>query len=274
MRASAVIGKFFKYFILILFALVFLYPVYLSLMTSLKTINDIGNNPLGFPQSLQFINYSIAVTKAKLLRAFLNSFVITVAGVACTVFFNSMTAYVLARFTFKFNKLIYVYILAGMMIPGILYLTPRFLLMKDLHLLGNILVLILPCIANPFAIFLYVGFLRALPKEVEEAAVIDGCGSYKLFFRILFPLVKPITVTIVVLTSIGLWNDFFSPLIYLPGTQVNTVMLACFNFLHSYAANWNYFFAALILSIAPVLILYIILQKQVIKGIAEGAVKG
>lgn len=260
--------------VMIAVALIFLIPIYLLVVLSLKKPSDQGF-PFALPAAPTFDNFVVAWNVGNLGSALMNSAFITVVTVTLVVVFASSAAYALVRVTSRWSNLVYFVFLAGLLLPAQLGLLPLYQTLRDLGLLGNPLGLILVYVGvqMPFSIFLYAGFLRVLPKDYEEAASLDGAGPVRTFRSVVFPLVRPITGTVIVLNAVFVWNDFLSPLLFLSGSPYPTITVAIYGFVGQYGAQWNLIFAGIIISILPVLIVYFLLQRYIVQGFA-GGVKG
>lgn len=257
--------------VMVVVALIFFLPVYVLLSTSFKLPND-PSGSLALPQTFTFANYGDAWSQGGLADALGHSATVTICSVLLIVVFSSLAAYPLARITRNWSKLAYFGFLIGLLLPFQLALIPLYTTMRDLGLLGTVwaLVLFYTGLQMPFSIFLYTSFLKALPTEYEEAAALDGAGLWKSFWRVVFPLLRPITGTVAILNVIIIWNDFLTPLLYLSGSSQQTVPVALFAFVGQYVSQWNLVFAGLIISIAPILLAYFLLQRTVIQGFASG----
>jgi raffinose/stachyose/melibiose transport system permease protein len=198
--------------------------------------------------------------------------VVTVVSVIFVLAISSLAAYPLARVTARWSRGMFLLIMLGLLLPFQLAALPLYQTMRDLHLLGTVwaLVLFYSGLQVPFTTFLYVGFLRALPADFEDAALIDGATPLQVFRFVVFPMVKPITVTALVLNAVFVWNDFFTPLLYLSGSTQQTVPVAISGFVGQYVSDWNLIFAALVISIVPILAIYFALQRSIINGFAGG----
>jgi raffinose/stachyose/melibiose transport system permease protein len=257
--------------VMIAVSLLFFVPAYVLVSTSLRETNDPAG-PLQLPTTFTLQNYADAWEKGHLANALVNSTVVTVVSVTILVVFSSLAAYPLARVTQAWSRIAYLTFLVGLLLPFQLALIPLYQTMRDLGLLGSVwgLILFYVGLQMPFSIFLYTGFLRAMPVEYEEAAAIDGAGAGGTFWRVVFPLLRPITGTVVILNVILVWNDFLTPLLYLSGSGVETLPVTIYSFVGQYVSQWNLVFAGLVISIAPILIVYFALQKTVIQGFASG----
>lgn len=260
---------------MILAAAVFLFPIYVFLTVSMKTPADLAESPLGLPTDPQFGNFSEAWDRGGLDEAMVNSVVITGLTVLLLVLCGSLAAYALSRRATRLSFGVYLMFLLGLMIPLQLAMVPLYELMRDANLLQTYTSVIIFEVGHqlPLVVFLYTGFLRALPREYEEAARVDGAGTLATFARVVFPLLRPVTGTVIILTAINTWNDFLTPLLYVSGSEQQTLPVAIFAFRGEFANQWQIIFAGMGIAILPVLVIYFLLQKYIIKGFASG-VKG
>jgi len=246
-------------------------PLYLLVNVALKPANERG---AGFapPERIAWENFSTAWVDGHLPQAFGTSLVLSVVTVLLVVLLSAMAAYPLARVSRRWSTATFGYFMAGIIIPGGLGMIPLYLAMRDAGLLGTIWPLLIIYVGGgmSFNILLYTIFLRALPKEYEEAARIDGASPLRTFWLVVFPLMRPVTGTILVLQLINVYNDFFTPLLYLGGSAFTTLPLALKDFSSQYFTDWGAIFAGLLMAMAPVLIFYLSLQKHIIRGFAGG----
>ena len=274
-RSSApgrMIGRISREVIMIAVALAFAFPVYVFVTISLKAPRDVARAPLAPPTSLHLENYRKAWTEGALGQAMMNSVVVTVISVALLVLLGSAAAYVLARRLSRLSLGLYLLFLLGLMVPLQLGMVPLYQLMQNANLLGTYTSLIIFHVGHqmPFTIFLYAGFIRALPREYEEAAQVDSATPFQAFRQIVFPLLRPITGTVVILTGISVWNDFLVPLLYVGGSAQRTLPVAIFSFRGEFTTEWGVIFAGMVLAIVPILVIYCLLQKYIIHGFASG----
>ncbi|MFC3883647.1 carbohydrate ABC transporter permease [Bacillus songklensis] len=259
----------------ILLGLVFLVPFYYVVSNSLKPFAEILTNTSALPSVLQFQNYVNAFQQMNYVKVFTNSLIITVASNVIIVVFCSMAAYMLVRTKKKISNVIFMIFVAAMVIPFQSIMIPLVKVAGNMGLLNSIwgLVFMYLGFGSGMTIFLYHGFIKGIPVELEEAAIIDGCSPLGVFWRIVFPLLKPITVTIVILNSLWIWNDFLLPLLVLQDPELRTIPLATFFFFGQYTKQWDLALAALVISIIPLLIFFFAMQKHIIKGITSGSIK-
>ncbi len=258
-------------------AILYLSPLYFTFISAFKSNGEILNNPVALPKSfLNFDNFIYLFSKTSYPRAFVNSVIITTISELSILIVVPMAAYGIERGNKKYTKLIYVYFLMSMMIPFQAYMIPLFRQMKAMglfgHLYGPVFVYLPGSVA--FGMLLYTSFLKTIPIEVEEAARIDGCGSFRTFWSIVFPLLKPVTATMVVLNGLGIWNDFLMPMLVLPSGKPKTINVEIYAFVDQFASRWDIVFAGVVAGIIPILFVFIALQKYFVKGITAGAAKG
>ncbi|MCO6003828.1 carbohydrate ABC transporter permease [Actinoallomurus purpureus] len=250
----------------------FLFPVYALITLSLKSGRQIASAPLSPPTSPTMANFSRAWSAAGLGSALLNSTMITVASLVCLIALGAFAAYFLARCASRLGFGLYVLFLLGIVLPFQLGMIPLFKLVDQLGLLGTYqgMIVFYTGIQLPFTIFLYTGFIRALPRDYANAALIDGATHLQAFTRVVFPLLRPITGTVLILNAVFIWNDFFTPLLYLGGSARETVPVRVFSFVGQYVSDYGLVFAGLVLAALPILVVFLLLQRYVIRGFASG----
>ncbi|QIQ06750.1 carbohydrate ABC transporter permease [Streptomyces liangshanensis] len=253
-------------------AVVFLFPVYALLTLALKDPQQIADSPLSLPAPPTLGNFGDAWTSASLASALVNSAIITGFSLLLLIVLGSTGAYYLARRATGLGYGLYVLFLLGIVLPFQLGMIPLYKLVDNLGWLGTYhgMVLFYTGIQLPFTIFLYTGFIRALPPDYAQAALIDGCDHRQAFTRIVFPLLRPITGTVIILNAVFVWNDFFTPLLYLGGSGKETVPVGVFSFVGQYVSDYGLVFAGLVLAALPILVVFLVLQRFVIKGFAGG----
>lgn len=257
---------------MIVIALFFIFPAVLIVMNSLKTDSQINLNPVSLPTSVTFENYVQIWQMSHFPQVLLNTLIITVFSTAGVILISAMAAYILARTESKISWLLFLFFAFSMIIPFQTVMVPLVRLSTDFHL--NNIFGIIPMymgLGCPMAIFLYHGFTRSIPLGLEESASIDGAGIFQTFFKIVFPLLTPITATIVILDVLWIWNDFLLPLIII---KKGTLQLTQFSFIGTFRQEWGRATAGVVLSATPVVVFYLALQKYIVKGIAAGAIKG
>lgn len=253
-------------------ALLFVIPLYVLVNLALRPSDDLSSALM--PTTRPTLdNLSSAFTQSHLGSAMINSTVLTTVSCLAIMTFATMAAYPLARSTAKLSNATFYLFLIGLLLPFQVALLPLYLMMRDLGLLGSLwsLIIYYTGLQMPLAIFLVTTFLRSsVPVEYEQAARIDGCSDWRVFVHVVVPLLRPVLGTVVILNSVAIWNDFFTPLLYLTGSHQETVPVVLYQFVGQYATNWPLVFGGLIISMTPVLLLYLIFQRYVIHGFAGG----
>jgi raffinose/stachyose/melibiose transport system permease protein len=255
---------------------IFVTPFYFMLLTSLKNSREAGLLNLSWPSDyFHFENFSqvIRAERFMIVRAFLNSLWITAGSIVFLIVICSLGGYVLQRLSNKFLSVVNLMILTGLMLPPAILPTIWVLNFIGVYRTLFGMILVETALHIPFCTMLYRGFAAALPREMEEAAYVDGCGSWYMFLRIIFPLMLPVTATITVIQSVSIFNDFVNPLYFLPGSRNPTVQLTLYNFMGQFDSAWNLVFADVILITIPPLILFIFFNKKIVSGITAGAIK-
>ncbi len=276
-RRSSAFAKLPAYGCVIPWAIVVCIPLAIVVVGSVKSSLELFSDPLALPHQVQWSNFIDAWQKAALGSALFNTFLLTVCSVAGLVLFGSMAAYPLARRTGPLYKYAYLYFISGVLLPFGLSVVPLYLLMINLNLANTYQGVILLYIAGslPLVIFLYTGFLKTIPRELEDAARIDGANRFQTFWIVIFPLLTPVTATVIIITSLGIWNDFFTPLIFLQNEENQTLQLAIRTFVGAYGENnWPLIFASLMVASLPMVVAFLFLQKYFVKGLTGGAVRG
>lgn len=262
--------------IMIVIALIFLVPFYFLFVNSVKTFGNLLTDSAGLPVTLEWSNYSRAWTITKFPSALMNSFIVTVASNLLLALFSAMTAYQMVRRNTRFNRLLFAMFVAAMVIPFQSIMIPLVKVTSTLGL-GNSLFGLIVCYLGfgvPLSVFLFHGFTKSIPLEIEEAATVDGSSPYGVFFRVVFPLMKPMFVTVIILNTLWIWNDYLLPSLILTSAELRTIPIATFAFFGQYTKQWDLALPALVLGITPVIIFFLAMQKYIIEGITAGAVKG
>lgn len=269
----------FTFALLLLLAIIFLFPIYLVAVNSFKSKFNIVGTPFEFPNSDTFAgleNYITGLTSAGIFPAFLRTLFITVGSVIAIVVLTSMTAWYITRVKSKFNKLLYYLFLFSMIVPFqmVMFTMTAVCIKLGLNNIFGIIPVYLGFGAG-LSVFMFSGFVKGLPKEIEEAAMIDGCSPIKTFFLVVFPILKPTAITVAILNAMWIWNDFLLPYLLL-GTTDKTLSVAIqITMQGAYGSiDWGGFMAMLVLAIIPIIIFYLLCQKYIIKGVIDGAVKG
>lgn len=263
--------------ILIAWTLVALFPVFVTVVNSFKSKKAIFSEPLALPNAKSFdlVGYATVAQQGDFLAYFQNSFIVTIASLFFVLLFGAMAAFALSEYRFKGNTLLGLYLALGIMIPIRLGTVAILQMMVASGLVNTLTALILVYTAQglPLAIFILSEFMRSVSDDLKNAGRIDGLSEYRIFFTLVLPLVRPAMATVAVFTMIPIWNDLWFPLILAPSEETKTITLGSQVFLGQFVSNWNAVLAALSLAIVPVLILYLIFSRQLIRGITAGAVK-
>lgn len=266
--------------LLFLGCLTILFPLYMTIIIAFKNPSEMTNDVAGalaFPSSWKLDNFKEAMEVTNFWHTLGNSLLITIATIVLTLLIHSLAGYVIGRNMArkKGYRFIYFYIVSGMFVPFAILMMP---LVKETAILGldNRLGVILLYLVfyMPMNVMLYSGYLKNIPLAMEEAAEIDGASAWKAYWTVIFPMMKPMHATVAVLTALGTWNDVMTPLVIMSGTKGTTLPLAQLNFQTQFGTNYNLAFASYLLALIPILIFYVICQKQILNGVANGAVKG
>jgi raffinose/stachyose/melibiose transport system permease protein len=263
--------------LVLIVAAVFCVPFYFLIAMALKPSGEVfTTSPIAWPQNPDPGNFSHAWGSSSggggIGEALVSSLIITVSTVLILVVFGSLCAWVLARRPGKLSSFGYFLAVLGIVIPFQLSVIPLYAGMRQIGLIGTYpgMIMLWVGFGTPLAIFLYTGFIRQIPKDYEEAARVDGAGPLRTFFSIVFPLLRPVTGSVAIMTGLFCWNDFFVSLVFLGGSQRQTLPVAIYSFVGEYVAQWNYVFAAVIVALVPVVVFFVVAQKQLIKGFAGG----
>lgn len=263
--------------VMILFAIVFLYPIILVFYNSLKSFSEVMANVIALPRRLAFENYSYVWQYINYPQLFLNNMIITTVGVVGIVLFSSIAAYKLSRTKTKYSWLVYIFCITPMLIPFQTIMITLLKLAKILHLSDSIWGLSIQYwgFGASMAVFIYHGFVKTIPREIDESAIMDGASTFRMFFEIIFPLLKSVTSTIIVIDVMWIWNDFLLPLIMVNGSKsTKTLTLAAYTFIGQYITDWQYAMTAMVMAVLPSILFFIFMQKYIVKGVTTGAVKG
>lgn len=262
--------------VLIFLALMFLFPTFYAFMSALKTNGEILKDSMALPERLNLDNFVYLFQETEFPRALLNSTILTVVSMVLIIIVVPMAAYGIERKQSRATRAVYSIFIAGMMIPFQVYMVPLFKQLKVLGLYGTLTgpVVIYVAGAGCFGTLLYCSFIRGIPKELEEAAAIDGCGRFRIFWQIVFPLLKPCTSSLIIINGLGIWNDYLMPSLVLNSDTGATINVEIFFFVDQFTSRWDVVFAGTVCAMLPILIIFLCLQKYFVKGVAAGAVKG
>ncbi|MFW8577643.1 carbohydrate ABC transporter permease [Enterococcus entomosocium] len=258
----------------LLLACLWFYPFFLIVINSFKTKAEIFQSTLSLPGGLSFENYQEALEKLDFIRSLMNSLLITVGSLILVVFVSSMAAYALSRNTSRLSSVLYFVVAIGLLIPFQGIMIPLISLFGRMNLLNQPGLMIMYLgLAVSMSTFLYYGALRGIPRSLDEAAIIDGANTFQIYWKVILPLLKPTTVTVIVLNTLWFWNDYLLPSLSINKAGMYTIPLRMFYFFGEFNKQWDLALAALVIVVLPIILLFIALQKHVVKGISDGAVK-
>lgn len=255
-------------------SLLILLPLMIMLLGSFKNVKEAALLGLSLPSQWHIENYQVVFERGRVGQAFINSMLITVSSVALTTLCASMASFYMARSRRRFASLLYSVFMLGLIAP--MSLIPTIKLMQALSLNNTYpgIIVIFAATNMAFSVLLMTGFIKTIPKELDEAAIIDGCGLLRVFFSVVLPLLKPVVMTSAIVVFMGVWNSFMMPLYFLSDSEMWPMPLTVYNFFGQYQSSWNLVFADLTMTAAPILIVYLIGQRYIIDGMTAGAVKG
>ena len=269
--------KVWLFILAVLLTILYLFPLVLMAMNSLKTTGEFTMNPFSLPVRLVTENYPQAFNQMHFLSALFNSLILTVAACLLVGLFGSMAAYVVSRIKSRFVSFFYYFMIASMCAPFQAFMIPLVKLYGAWLGFNNSLlpvIYIATGLNMAFAVFLVRGFLNSIPLEIDQAALIDGCGSIRLFFSIILPMLTPIMVTLLVFVAMGAWNDYLLSSLFLQTQEMRTLPMMIRVFCAQYSNDYSPMMAGLVMSITPMLVFYLLCQKQILSGVVQGSVKG
>ncbi len=261
---------------LVFAGIIYFSPLYILFINSFKSFGEILSAPASLPKSITFDNFITVWKRIALAKSFKNSIIVTVSSLAGIIVFSSLAAYRITRHSNWFTKLCYAGFIAEMVLPFQVVMIPLVVVLRFLHINNSLFGLIFANIGLgvSFATFTYCGFIKSIPREIEEAAIMDGCSEIRLFWQIVFPLLRNVTATIIIIDVFWIWNDFLLPQIVLSRRELRTVPLAINSLMGEYVMQWDLAIPALVMAILPATLLYIVLHKRIVAGLTEGAIKG
>lgn len=262
---------------LMLVTLVMLLPIYYLIITTFKTPAEAAASPLGLPVHFTFDNYKKAIEAMHYMGALKNNLIIAAVSVLCLIVFASMAAYVVARSRKKIFSIMNSVFMVGLIIPFQISIIPLYKIIAGMHLMNTHMGVILVdvfCVNLPLSIFLMRGFINTVPIELEEASFLDGAGTFRCFWRIIFPLLKPIVATVAILDTLAIWNDFMTPLLFIQSSERQVLLQQVYRNVGPFSTDWTSFFPMLVMATLPLVLFYAIMQRQIIEGVVAGAVKG
>ncbi|HOA98931.1 carbohydrate ABC transporter permease [Candidatus Sordicultor fermentans] len=275
-RARALTIKFFQYLVMVVVAIIMFFPILWIIASSFKPLIEFNSYPPSlFPSHLYFKNYTELFLQSKIFIYLRNTLILIIGNTLGTLLSSSIVAYPLARMEFKGRDLIFGIILATMMVPSFVTIIPQYLLFREFRWLDTFLPMIVPAFfAYPYNVFLFRQFYRTIPRELDEAAKIDGCNSWQIFWRIIVPLSRPIFITIGVLSSIFWWNEFFTPLIFIDSENLKPLSVGSYSFSRTmFIVRWDLLMAMSTIMIVPPMILYLFTRRYIMEGIKTTGIK-
>jgi len=278
-RTSPRTGEFLKnggiQAVLLINAFIMVYPLFVMVISSFKTNAEIFTSPFAMPESFSLANAEKVWMDTNFIRYLANSIGVTAVSIILIVVVSTMAAYAIARYEFRGSTLILMFFLSGMTVPLKLAIIPLFIQLDTLHLLDTYagLVLVYVAMGIPSAVFIMTGFLRSLPRELEEAPRVDGANEWHIMMQIMLPLARPAMVIVAIQNAVPIWNDFFFPLILITSDNLKTLPQGLTVFMGEFTTNWGVLFTGLSLAALPITLVYIALSRQFIAGITQGAVK-
>src|SRR5579859_3526686 len=277
-RSSLMLAKRFNvlgaHSLAIIACLIMVIPFYLVVVNSFKSKADASSMSVALPPTLHAENFSTVISAGKLGTSFFNSVLYASGSTMIGTLFAAMAAFVLSRNRSRFNRLLYFFIIMGIALPANYFTLTKVMQITALINTRGGIILLLAAGQIPFGVFLIYGFLDTIPRELDEAAIMDGCGPLQLFFQIILPMLTPVLVTDAVLSFLGAWSNFIMPLYYLNNTASWPMTLSVYNFFGQYQANWNLVSADILMTVLPVILVYLLAQRYILSGITTGAVKG
>lgn len=261
--------------ILIIYTCITIFVLGFTFINSLKTKSDLITNMFGLPKNISFDSFVQVLTQDNFLNYLKNSVVLTVCGTFFCIFLAAMAAYGISRYQFKNKSLMTAFFLVGMMFPIQVLVLPLFIILKKFALINTLRGMILIYAAGmSLPVYIFQKFFRTLPVSLEESARLDGAGDFKIFLRIIIPICKPVIFTVSLITAVGQWNDFYMPMVILGKKSTMTLTLAIYKYLSEFLKNMNVSFAAVVITLIPIVIVYCMFSTQIVEGLTGGAVKG
>lgn len=260
--------------LLVLMALVVVVPFYMIAVNAFKDVTEAARFKLTLPATLSFDNFQAVFEDGKIWRGYLNSGLISLGALIVTNLFAALASFSIQRNGTRLTTFLYYVFIVGLVMPVSLIPTIKLMMGLGIHNTYQGMIFYYASVLLPFTIFLMTGYLKTIPRELDESGIIDGCGPQRLFWKIIFPLMQPVIVTASLLTIISVWNDFMGPFYLLTDGAKWTVTVSVYNYVGKYSSDWNLIFADILVVILPILILYFLLQEYIVEGMTAGAVKG
>ncbi len=263
--------------VMILLALIYVYPIFLMCINAVKPFGEVVTDVIKLPSRVEWENFSYVIEKMQYGKLFLNTVVITLIGIVGIILFSSLAAYILDRKKNKYTQIARTIITTPMLIPFQTIMISLLKVMTTIHFSGSKIGLGIQYwgFGIPMATFIFYNFMKTIPGEIDESAFIDGAGTFKTYRLVIFPLLKSVTFTVIVIDVMWIWNDFLLPLLMVNGSNdTKTLVLSAYSFVGQFNTQWHYAMAAMVLAILPSVIIFVFLQKYIVEGVVAGAVKG
>ena len=270
-------GKALRILMIVIICAMCLIPFYVLLVLSLNAPSRVFYEGNIFVPNFHWKNFIDAWNKSKIGTAMMNSAIITAGTLCVTIITGGLAGYAIARYATRYNKFVFGLLIGCMMIPGIINTVPLYILMRQINAIDTLWGMVCVCsaLAMPSAVFIYATFIRALPREMDEAAALDGCSPFKTFWRVISPVIKPATASFVILNGFGIWNNYAQAVFFLQSRAKQNIPQALSVFFQQFAgAKWHLMAATAVIAIIPVVIVFLVFQKQFIQGLSDGALKG
>lgn len=265
-----------KYIIILGFVIFIVYPILIVTISSFKSTAELYQNTFGWPADPILTNYVTAWIDGSLSVYYINSIIVTTVSIVLVVFLASLASFAITREDCMFKNFIYGAFILGIAIPYQVGILPLYIQMSKMNLVNNRLGLILVYVAFglPFSVFVMSGFFKAIPKEIQDSAVVDGCGNFQMYLRIVVPLSPTVIATVVIFELVTIWNDVFFPLIFISSRKLRTIPLGLLSFKGEFISNYPAMFAGVVIASLPLIVFYLFLQRQFMGGLTAGAIKG
>lgn len=262
---------------MLLLAFLYIYPIYLMFVNSLKPFGEVVTNVIALPKKVQIQNYVDVIDKMDYPQLFLNNLWITSIGLVGIIAFSALAAYIMERRRTRYTAIAHLLIITPMLIPFQTFMITLLKVMNIIHLSGTTWGLGIQYwgFGIPMATFIFYNFMKTIPREIDESAIIDGASTLKTFTQVIFPLLKSVTATVIVLNVMWIWNDFLLPLLMVNSApKTKTLILSAYTFVGQFNTEWHYAMTAMVLAVLPSIIIFILLQRHIVDGVIAGAVKG
>jgi len=269
-------AKVVKYLIMLILAIITIFPFVVIIWVSLKSESDLQVSPWGFPKSVAFSNYYLAAKEGQFVTGYINSIIVTVTATLGQIIFGVMASYSLVKMKVKGKKFFEIFFIAPMVFPIQVVMIPLFMIFRYMHLVNSLIGVIIVSVSLGIAldIFIFSSFLSSIPLEISESAFVEGAAHIRVLFQIIMPMMKPVVTTAVITSGVGVWNDFFGPLLLLSKKNLFTLPLRLFTFQSEFFSRWTLVCTGIVYLVIPIIIVYMFLQKYIVAGAISGAVKG